>query len=368
MEDTLWPLEPATEAKHRLYKRYLGGWWAKMLQPNAKGFSWPKVTYVDAFAGPGRYEGGEEGSPVFVLKGLLEHAARDRMDLRRDRVQLAFIEKRRDRFEYLKAELARKFGDLTTLPVRVEVRRGDAATETTRVLNKFNAWGNPMLTIFDSWGNVNVPLSLLHRIAGNGGSESIVTFGPNWFSRREEQNPDQLDAVFGGHEYWQRADRETSPDERWRVWLSTYRDALGRAGFEYRLQFQVVPRTGQPLYLVYGTKHPAGVEVMKDAMWKVDPEGGTLFRDPRTRGAEIIGQTDLFGTGGAVHPELRELVVQRLRDGSVTVGVLRDWLERETSRWRGTHAPQAVRALVDEGVLRIDPVGRVTRGSEVKLL
>jgi three-Cys-motif partner protein len=368
MDDTLWKLEPATAAKHRLYKRYLGGWWAKMLQPNAKDFSWPRVTYVDAFAGPGRYEGGEEGSPVFVLDELLHHTARDRMNLRRDRVRLVFIEKRRDRFEYLCEELGRKFGDLAALPVWVDVVRGDAATEAERALDESGAWRNPVLAIFDSWGNVNVPLPLVQRIAHNKGSEAIVTFGPNWFSRREDENTDQLDEVFGGHEYWQRADRTTSPDERWRAWLSTYRDALGRAGFEYRLQFEVVPKTGQPLYLVYGTKHQAGVEVMKDAMWKVDGEGGMSFRDPRTRGAEIAGQMDLFGSGGGVHPELRELVVQRLQDGAVTVAILRDWLERETARWRGTHAPKAVRALADEGVVRVDPAGQITRASVVKLL
>jgi hypothetical protein len=50
-------------------------------------FSWLRVTYVDAGAGPGRYETGEEGSPVFALDRLqaptashtLRHAACDRV-------------------------------------------------------------------------------------------------------------------------------------------------------------------------------------------------------------------------------------------------------------------------------------------------
>ncbi len=98
MSDPLWPLEPSTEAKHRLYKGYLDGWWPVMLQQNqATGYLRRRVTYVDAFAGPGRYEGGEEGSPLFVLDGLLNHHAVERMHLSRDRVRLVFIEKRRDR-------------------------------------------------------------------------------------------------------------------------------------------------------------------------------------------------------------------------------------------------------------------------------
>src|SRR4029079_11734550 len=82
----LWPLEPHTEAKHRLYKRYLDAWFPIFLQQ-----SWVKrVTYVDAFAGPGEYKAGEEGSPTFALDRLLHHDAQSRMNLTRKRVTLIF--------------------------------------------------------------------------------------------------------------------------------------------------------------------------------------------------------------------------------------------------------------------------------------
>lgn len=368
MSDTLWPLEPSTEAKHRLYRRYLDGWWPVMLQQShATGYLRERVTYVDAFAGPGRYECGEEGSPLFALDGLLNHDAVERMHLSRERVRLVFIEKRRDRCEHLVDELTSKFGDLEKLPVHVEVRRDDATSGTITALDDLGGWGHAVLAIFDSWGNVNVPHSLMRRIAGNPASEAIVTFGPNWFSRRADLDADQLDAVFGGRVYWQQADRETSPDERWRAWLASYRSALNEAGFEYRLQFEVVPKTGQPLYLVYGTTHPKGVEVMKDAMWRVDGEGGMSFRDPRTRGAQVSGQLDLFGSGGLTNPELRELVVQRLNEDATTVQQLREWLKRETARWRAKDAPRAVKELRDDGVVATDPPGRITKATVVKL-
>jgi three-Cys-motif partner protein len=153
-------------------------------------------------------------------------------------------------------------------------------SDSERLLDEAGAWGNPILAIFDSWGNVNVPLRLMQRIAVNPSSEVIVTFGPNWFSRRERLDPEQLDLVFGAREFWTPANAEVRTDKRWRAWLATYRDALGRAGFRYQLQFKIVPRTGQPLYLVYGTGHPKGVEVMKDAMWKVDGVDGMGFADP----------------------------------------------------------------------------------------
>jgi hypothetical protein len=52
----------------------------------------------------------------------------------------------------------------------------------------------------------------------------------------------------------------------------------------------VAPWTGLPLYLVYGTGHENGVQVLKDAMWDVDDNNGTSFRDPRPRGGQLEGQ------------------------------------------------------------------------------
>lgn len=363
--DVLWPLEPATAAKHRLYRSYLDAWWPILLQPNRTGFRRLRVTYVDAFAGPGEYAGGEDGSPVFVLERLLRHSMVDQMSLSPDRVRLVFVEKERSRYEHLVDLLTRRFGPLDQLPVLVSVRHGDAAEQTTQALTELRAWGHPILAVFDSWGNVNVPLSLMHRLATNTATEVIVTFGPNWFNRRENLDPDLLDVVFGGRAYWAPADRETRSDERWRVWLGTYREALGRAGFGYRLQFEIVPRTGQPLYLVYGTSHSAGLRAMKDAMWTVDRNDGLRFKDPRTRGAQPLGQMNLFAGTGTCDPELLELVSQRLAEGPVTLDQLREWLLRETAQWRARDAAAAVEALRGSGQVTVEPPGRVIKTSKI---
>ncbi|WP_258053750.1 three-Cys-motif partner protein TcmP [Streptomyces sp. Ru72] len=143
------------------------------------------------------------------------------MNLSRQRVRLIFIEKERPRYEHLCAELVRCFGPLEDLPVHVEVHPGEAGPDSGELLTKLDAWGHPILGIFDSWGNINVPLSLMRRIAHNPASEVITTFGPNWFSREqgrqmasEDSNPETLDMVFGGREFWSPADAALRPDER----------------------------------------------------------------------------------------------------------------------------------------------------------
>ncbi|MFF7928425.1 three-Cys-motif partner protein TcmP [Streptomyces mirabilis] len=364
----LWKLEPATAAKHRLYQRYLDAWWPILLQTAQRtGYSRPRVTLLDAFAGPGRYQDGEPGSPVFILDRLLRHDAVDRMHLSPRRVHLVFIEKDRARHEHLLSELHAYFGPLKDLPVRVEVRRGEAGRDSLSVLDELGAWGNPILGIFDSWGSVNVPLHVMKRIAHNRSSEVITTFGPNWFSRREELNADILDMVYGGRDHWSAAADELRSDERWRVWLRTYRDALRRAGFGYQLQFELVPRTGQPLYLVFGTGSTAGLKAMKDAMWKVDDRDGESFRDLRTRGAEPEGQLDLFQAAGLADSELLELVTQRLAIGAASVETVGEWLLTESARWLPKHAMQAARQMRQDGLIVVQSPGKLTTKSRVTL-
>ncbi len=351
-----------------MYKKYLDAWWPVLLQPgSATGRSWRRVTYVDAFAGPGEYTDGDEGSPVFTLDRLLHHEALSRMRLSRERVQLIFTEERQDRAEHLDALLACRFGSLDQLPVTVTSRRAEAGPATGTLLNATKAWGNPILAVFDSWGNVGVPLSLIRRLARNPASEVIVTFGPNWFSRREQMEPDQLDLVFGGRAYWEPADLWSTPADRWRTWLATYRDALRRAGFRYQLQFEIVPHTGQPLYLVFGTGHEKGVEVMKEAMWKVDGNDGMGFRDPCTRGGQVVGQGTLWSGAAMPQDELLDLVTQRLEAGPVTVEELGSWLLTETARWRRPDGARATRQLFGEGKVTVRPAGRITRATTVTL-
>lgn len=225
----LWALESHTEAKHRLYKRYLDAWFPIFLQQ-----AWvDRVTYVDAFAGPGEYDAGEAGSPVFALDRLLNHEARQRMNLTRRRVTLIFIEGDRARCQHLNSLLVARFGPLDNLPVTVYVKHGRAELDTLPLLTKSGAWGSPILATYDSWGNVGVPWEHLQAIASNPSSEAIVTFGANWFSRRENEEPQKLDEVFGGSQHWTASDTALDPSERWRLWLEAYRIAMLRAGFNY---------------------------------------------------------------------------------------------------------------------------------------
>jgi three-Cys-motif partner protein len=347
----------------------LDAWFPIFLQQ-----SWVnRVTYVDAFAGPGEYEAGEEGSPVFALDRLLNHEARQRMNLTRNRVTMIFIEGNPARHQHLNDLLVERFGPLDQLPVTVIVKHGRAEQDTLPLLTQTGAWGSPILAIFDSWGNVGVPWEHLQTIASNPSSEAIVTFGANWFSRREREEPQKLDDVFGGSQFWTASAKTVQPGDRWRLWLATYRAAMLRAGFDYCLPFQVVPRTGQPLDLVFGTGHHRAVEAFKDAMWNVDRSDGMRFSDPRTtiakQAAMAALQPTLWDDPQAPDAELLGFVADSLEVGPKSLEDVRNFLLRETARWLPKHAREAVQYMTNEGRVAREPAtGRLTGTTVLHLL
>ena len=65
--DTIWPIEPHTSAKHQILRKYLDAWLPILGTYNKR------IIYIDGFAGPGEYVGGEPGSPIIALEAARSH-------------------------------------------------------------------------------------------------------------------------------------------------------------------------------------------------------------------------------------------------------------------------------------------------------
>ena len=96
-DDTLWELEEHSRAKHAILRSYLNAWLPIMSKWNGR------LVLIDGFAGPGRYEGGEDGSPLIMLKAFLEHEHRQLITAE---LVYIFIEEREDRARHLEDEIA----------------------------------------------------------------------------------------------------------------------------------------------------------------------------------------------------------------------------------------------------------------------
>src|SRR5574341_590886 len=114
-QPTIWDRKPHTAAKHSILRRYLEAWFPKL--------AWTgKVVFIDGFAGPGKYSGGELGSPLIALYAALEHKA----NLSNCELLYLFVERDAARFQHLNGLL-----DATPTPEYVKCRaiRGEFVDE-----------------------------------------------------------------------------------------------------------------------------------------------------------------------------------------------------------------------------------------------
>jgi three-Cys-motif partner protein len=104
----IWPLDPHGKVKHLIFQRHLDAWLPIMTR------SFVKLLYVDGFAGPGVYEGGEPGSPIIALRAAIFNRA---LKARPPDCELEFlfIEERSDRVVKLREEV-KKLLALEPLP------------------------------------------------------------------------------------------------------------------------------------------------------------------------------------------------------------------------------------------------------------
>ncbi len=156
---TRWELPPHTKIKHEILKRYLDAWLPIL-------GSWAgRIVFIDGFAGPGRYSGGEPGSPVIALQALLNHPYFEQPRAGRE-VVFIFIEQDAERKESLQQEI-----DSIPRPawVKAEVREGQFVDHMTEILDAVEADKKklaPTFAFIDPFGFKGLPMTLVSPPAG----------------------------------------------------------------------------------------------------------------------------------------------------------------------------------------------------------
>ena|SRR5581483_8820749 len=158
--DTIWQIEPHTSAKHQILRKYLDAWLPILATYNKR------IVYIDGFAGPGAYIGGEPGSPIIALEAARTH----RTNLTGEIVFL-FIEERDDRVAHLKGQIAK-----LALPTHFQVRleQGTFDQKLTETLDTLDAEGGqlaPTFALIDPFGFAGIPYALVKRLLAKNKSE-----------------------------------------------------------------------------------------------------------------------------------------------------------------------------------------------------
>jgi three-Cys-motif partner protein len=321
---TVWELQPHTRAKHAILRRYLQAWIPILAQGGFRN-----ILYIDGFAGPGCYVGGEDGSPIIAIKSALEHAARITGN-----ILFLFVEDRADR-----ANVLRECLDELVLPknFRIKVAAGEqfayAFDEVRRFYVQRGRHLPPTFAFIDPFGWTGAPFSAVQFILAQPSCEILVTFMYEEINRflSHPQQPANFDQFFGTQD-WREGLRLSIPNDRNRFLHDLYLRQLRKAGTaRYVRSFQMRNDSGlADYYLFYATNNLLGLRKMKEAMWRIDESGEFTFSD-----ATDASQLVLF----ARKPRY-DLLAKRLQDhfgqSEVALSQIEEFVLAETP-FRETH-------------------------------
>ena len=258
-----------------------------------RGENPPRLLIVDGFSGPGRYETGEDGSPLIMLKTLLEHDAFERM--KEVEFLYLFIEHDKRRVDHLKSEL-----DGITIPenVKVMLEHGEFETTFGKIVDDVHQQQGrtlvPTFAFIDPFGYTAAPMSLAGRFLAFERCEALIFLPLNYLVRfvgRDGQE-DAMNSLFGS-ERWREAIKMKG-EERGAFLLGLFEEQLGSQGkVEHVRSFELRTADGNDYRLVFASQHDKGLELIKDAMWSIDPVAGTRYIATRTpEGQEVLFTSD----------------------------------------------------------------------------
>lgn len=316
--ETIWKIQPHTEAKHAILRKYLGAWLPIMTRFNGR------VIYIDGFSGPGRYEGGEEGSPIIALRAALEHRQQFKAE-----IVLVFIDKDPQRIAHLMSELE-KFNPPKNVVVNAPICGcfDETLTGLLDDLDKQRATLAPAFAFIDPFGFAQTPFSVIRRIMENPKCEVLITFTyesiARWLNHPDHQ--ETFDALFGTTRWREARDMGTAAERR-RFLRDLYQGQLkDSAGIGYVRSFRMMDSGNRTEYfLFFGSNNILGLKRMKEAMWKVDPTGRFQFSDATDpRQGVLLNLAPDF-------PLLERQMLNRFGGGRATIDKIEAFVVEETA-------------------------------------
>jgi three-Cys-motif partner protein len=320
---TVWSADPHTIAKIAILKAYLTAWFQIM----GRKMRDHDLTYVDGFAGPGRYTNHFEGSPVAALQAASAALKTSRQAWKAGTVRCVFIESDHERFVHLNQHVA-PFAAVPRLQViPIEGTFIDGMARLRAELPALAA--SPLFVFIDPFGATGAPFSLVADILTNPTAEVLINLDADGITRimnakEVGTNRATLDRIFGDRSWLSIVEQEKSFEERCRLVLSLYRSKLrALPGVGYAFPFEMRSKTGTLQYfLLFASQHHRGLEKMKEAMKRIDGSGAYCFSDAR------VGQERLIRFD---HPDdYVEQMFDYFRGQSVSYDRVRDYALNET--------------------------------------
>ncbi len=343
---TVWERAAHTSAKHQILRAYLDAWMPIMSRQSLRvGATQSELLFVDGFAGPGCYSGGQDGSPLLAVKAVLDHTLPLPIP-----INFLFIEENEERCNVLRTCIGELQPGIAKLPnIRLpRVEQGDCESILNSLFHERderNRSIGPALFFLDQCGFADVSMELIGRIMSQQLCEVFSYLNWDHMNRflTDEDKWSAIDRAFGGNQWRPVLDLE--PKERAAFMLRTYKTALTKKGnSKYVWQFAMCDDADSLLYwLFFCTNNLRGLEEMKKAMWRVDPSGGFRFSDK-----DDPSQLHLFAR--YTEDTLADELMLRLGGEILTVADVRQIVLTETPAYKFKNC---LKAMEKNGRIRV---------------
>jgi hypothetical protein len=146
------------------------------------------------------------------------------------------------------------------------------------------------------------------------------------------------------------------PSER-KIYLAALyeRQLMNLGKFVHISRFEMIERNGRTSYFLYHcTRSLKGLEVMRSAMWKIDPNRGCQFSD------RIAGLENLYD--GPLNLDLDDRLMGRFAGQRVPIKTLQEFLLTDTDFAPEHLKKPTLKPMQDDGRI-VEVVGQKRRGT-----
>lgn len=336
--ETIWKIEPHTKAKHEILRRYLGAWFGIMGPLN------PNILFIDGFCGPGRYIGGEVGSPIIALQTAISHNNNYRIK----NATFVFIDADNDRIKYLNNEISK-----LTIPKNFQILVLDNEFEETisNLLNDIEMRQGKLIPSFvfiDPFGFKGAPYKLVERLLKNPKNEIFINIMADSINRFLE-HPDieirnHIVELFGTDEVLEIVN---SGGDRVKKCRDLYRFQLAKCA-KFIRYFEMRDESYRMIYyLFFATNNRLGHIKMKEALWCVDCQSGISFSDATDPDQLVLISTD-------PSDEICKILNERFHNQRIEMLQILRFIEDDTP-FISRHLRKSLKSLEEKGKIEVEP-------------
>lgn len=336
-KETIWELEPHTEAKHKILENYLKAWFPIITRYNNV------INYIDGFAGPGIYSKGKPGSPIIALNVANSHTT----DLK-GKINFVFIDEREDRTKNLNEEL-KKLSVKSNFSIQVETGKfQEVLDEALGFLEKDGKILAPTFVFIDPFGFSGIPARIVEKLLAIPKVEVFINFSVDAINRFLETKEGEfhINELFGTDKVFEiiKSSKNRIRDLRdlYQIMLKSF------SGFVR--YFEMRNADNRPIYyLFFASNNELGHRKIKEAMWRVDKEGDFKFSDATNPNQTVLFERDDFGE------DVFNLVKEKFKNGKYDVEILQKFVENETA-FLIKHLNQALKYAKKNSLINVEPM------------